>query len=329
MSTLILTDDYFHMLESLEFRSDKLMEIHKIVLDLKNYAPSPLVWGILIVSIIVLVTKFYYFQDSGAKKVKLILLAHSTFVQTQYKMSSEVLNKFSVEYFDLDLHTYISCLPSYQDMSPIIKKQDLMIDSFMKEINNDDIFGYVGIAHTPLIFRAGYRIGDETNMMLFHKNRNEYAYKGLNHNDSFPKLLVERELIDDTATEMLVSVATTFSINDKDLEVFQLDNKSIIKLWTDAFGFDVIQSQNQVDEYVSIIMKKLRHITENRTIEKVHLVLATSVSMTFALGRSVSKNYDPEIIVYHYDATTSSKYPWGISIFKNSSDSLVINEKLL
>ena len=85
-------------------------------------------------------------------------------------------------------------------------------------------------------------------------------------------------------------------------------------------GYDVIESEEQINHYKKIIFDSIREICREKNIKTIHLCMSTSVAFTFALGQGFSKNYDPDVIIYNYE---KQEYVWGLKLFEKSEDSII------
>lgn len=281
-------------------------------------------WGIFGITILVLLLKIFvdiFYKEQGT----LYILEHSSMGKTQYKIKNKLVkfNNINIEQIDLteDMNRING---DYRNISYVISKQDSLVEKFKSSINNKDEFGYMGIAHTPLILRAGNKIGDETKFTIFHKKRNVDYFEELNEDDIFTPLKIEKKVIKGSCKELILAISTTFEIKDNELNILQPGDKSIIKYKTDEFGFDVITSKKQVESYVNCILSEVRQIVKENEISKIHMVISSSVAFTFALGQALSNHYDPEIIIYHYEFKNPKKYPWGISLFEDYTNCVVV-----
>ena len=179
---------------------------------------------------------------------------------------------------------------------------------------------YYSIAHIPLIFRAGFQIGDEGKVWLLHKDRNEQSvFKEISAEaDNYTiELKGHYDSCNKASKEMLVVVATSFPVSSKDLEVFKNNNighELHFEMCNPSlYGVDSIVSYALMNRLRTGILNKMREIVSSANIEKIHLVLSTSSDFTFFLSQGFSKYHDPEIIVYQYDRSDPQKYPWGVS----------------
>lgn len=264
-------------------------------------------------------------REDRANKTNINIIAHATMNKEQFIVNSEGL-EINIEEVDLS-ERMKEANNDFDEIDYIVGVQDDCINKFKNKINNDDKYGYLGIAHTPLIMRAGYKIGDGTRFDLFHKQRYETCYKLLNDGEIYDDIQVKERIVNETSKELIVSIATTYKIENYHLKCFNPSNKNFLKFEINEFGYDAILSRKQVDEYVKSILKDIRALVREKDINKIDMVISSSVIFTFALGQALSSTYDPEIIIYHYDRNGESnkKYPWGISVFKDYKECIVLN----
>lgn len=304
---------------------DKYTEYANIV---KSIIPNIyLRWVVL--SLIILTWIFvWYFRNCYDEPTQNIIniLGHSSLGKAQFKFNEEYEEKYKLVMEEIDLSEDVKNVgDNYDILKYTIKKQDALIKSFKEKINNSDKYGYMGISHTPLILRAGYNIGDETKFVMFHKKRNLDYYEKLNDSDSNIQIRIEQKNIKENCKELIVAISTTFPIQDNQLSILQPQDKSIIKFKTDELGFDVITSMKQVEEYISYILREVRQVVRAEGISKIHMVISSSVAFTFALGQGLSSHYDPEVVIYHFDINNPKKYPWGIYLYEDSMNCIVVN----
>lgn len=256
------------------------------------------------------------------------VLGHSTKEVSQFKLKRDDSKVVNLEIQRVNLVEKMAEIErhkNYEEISSVILLQDEEISKFKKSMKDENICGYMGISHTPLILRAGYRLGDGSRFQLFHYVRNPGYYDKLNDSQNFCSLEVVKKEIRQGSKELLVTIATTFDIQDSQLVDFSAEDKSILKFRTRQLGFDIVNSDIQVNEYIQCILKEMRDITQLYRIKRVHMCISSSIPLTFALGQVLSKQYDPDIIIYNYEMNAHKVYPWGIRIFEESRDSVVVN----
>ena len=277
--------------------------------------------------IIALIIIFCFFRikiriKNFNRKTNIITLF--SFANTQFILDKGLSKKHEIELYKINSVEEMNSIKEYKELNKVILIQDNEIKRFKdKKINNESIFGFAGIGHTPLIFRAGYKIGDETYFNLFHKYRNENEFKylcNIDNKETYEDLKISRSILKDNSDELLVILETTFEVKNHELNLLNPDSKHIIRFSLQDKGVDIIDSRTQIDEYVSLINNEVRGFIKNNNIKVVHMALSTSVTMTFALGMNMSNNYDAKTIVYHYQ----HGYHWGIDIFNDDMDCVVI-----
>lgn len=173
--------------------------------------------------------------------------------------------------------------------------------------------GFYGIAHTPFIFRLGYRFGDQSNFKLYHKARsNDSIFKEWSdQKGSFiiiPPIELNKNVVSD---ELIVEVSTTFEIKESEIADLKPANKHIVIFKGNILNFDAITSYVDAQNAREVILVTMRSLVKQYDIRKIHMVISSSAAFTFFLGMAYSKQHDPECIVYHYEMP---HYPWGLSI---------------
>ena len=187
----------------------------------------------------------------------------------------------------------------------------------IQRIRGNDRIGFYGIAHIPFLFKIGYNLGDQSNIQIFHKSReNDSVFKEwLRQKGSFKMLEpveLNRCVISD---ELIVTISTSFEIKNTELSSLDPDGKHILMLKGNILDFDSITCYKDAEKARNQIMESIRDFVKKYDIQKVHLVIASSAAFTFFLGMAYSRQHDPECIVYHYERPY---YPWGISIKKTA-----------
>lgn len=245
-----------------------------------------------------------------------IIINHSSFSNAQSSYDPCIVSGYSVKEKDINLVDQLA----HHNVVDAIRVQDSLIEEVLNNCDKSTELFYYGIAHIPLIFRAGFQLGDEGKVRLLHKYRNEQSlFKEISSapDDQRIQLRGKEQHPDNTSKEMLVVIATSFPVSNDDLAVFRgntighelifgMEDKSM-------YGFDVVDSYAVMNRLRIGILGKIREIVANKRIERIHMVLATSSDFTFFLSQGFSKYHDPEIIVYQYERSNPSKYPWGIS----------------
>lgn len=299
-----------------------LIEEAKVYMNINESIILYSMLGIFLVCIILTIIKLIYINKEIIDKV---IIGHLSMSESQFMVETD--DEYKIEYIDLiDDMKYTK--DDYDKIKYAINKQDGLVKAFKRTIDNKHEYGYMGIAHTPLILRMGNQIGDEVGIDFFHKSRTEgentTEYTELNQDENFKNLKVATKILNKSSDELIVGLYTTYEIKYDELKVFNPDNKNILIFSSEDLGFDVIKSELQVKHYVQEMMKNVRKVVKDNNITKIHMVLSTSSVMTFALGQAISLNNDPNVTIYHYDINNQRKYTWGIDLSKDYRECLVI-----
>ena len=271
-------------------------------------------YTLYLIDILLIIFRIILKNDS----IKVMII--NTFENTKVNIRTKYT--YENKEFYKDLSNEVKILKSnYLNYGCIVKKIDGYVEEFMEQ-KKERYYAFAGILHTPFILRLGFKIGDQTYFKLFHKKRDEDIFKLLKDNKNcmanYPEINVEKEL--KGSNELVVSIATTFEITKRQLNKFDIENNNYIKFETTTKGFDVIESEDQVNEYKKIIFDEIRAICREKNIKKIHLCISSSVAFTFALGQGFSENYDPAVIIYNYE---KQEYTWGLKLFENSENSII------
>ncbi|MVX64385.1 SAVED domain-containing protein [Clostridium chromiireducens] len=278
---------------------------------------------------------FYYRiidKEKIDEKEIIHILGHTTFKNSQFDFQDKNIS----DKYSLDISRQFNVISEMNELktedekfkyvlSNIINRQDTFINDFFSV--NTGKYGYMGISHIPLILRAGNKIGDGIPVKLFHKKRDDDFYSELNNDIDYPQLTIEKKEIKPNAKELIVAIATTMKIEDYQLDILNPKNKSILKFNSEIFDVDVIVSERQLNQYVRTVLNEVRDCIRKNNIEKVHLVIASSVTFTFELGKRLNPTYDREVIIYHYEYKLPNPkfYTWGLSLFKKPDECIIVN----
>nr|WP_294486823.1 SAVED domain-containing protein [uncultured Anaerosporobacter sp.] len=320
------------------YDSTQSEDIKKQIMVFKDYTsltnlfiPNIICRWILTIVIFMFLLMILYFrycfeEPKAPSKREVYILGHLSMGNTQLKVSDEYLEKNNIHIEQLDLCQDMKNVGNdYAKIQNVVHMQDSLVEKFKNRISGTNKYGYMGISDTPLILRAGYIMGDETKFLVFHKERSKEFFEELADGETLVPMEIESRKIVKGSKELIVAISTTFPIVDNQLSVFQPEYKSVIKFETSQKGYDVIKSDKQIQRYVMFVLDEVRNIVRKNGITKVHMVISSSVAFTFVLGQRMSSRYDVETVIYQYDSKTDKIYPWGISLFKDNSECIVIN----
>lgn len=207
----------------------------------------------------------------------------------------------------------------------VIKTDDFIAD-IQRQRGNAEL-GIYGIMHTPLLFRIGFDIGDQSNVDLYHKKRtNDSCFEIWDEHTQRYDVNFSEENNDVNSTEMIVAISTSLKIENSDISCLKPESKHVLRFTGISLDFDSLLNFDDATKIRDKIMREIREKSKKYDIQKIHMVISSSVAFTIFLGMAYSKQHDPECIVYHYERYQINRYPWGISILSPAENCFVSNE---
>ena len=255
------------------------------------------------------------FLTSLIYRKRLFLIRHQTMAYDLAKIDKSVKHKYWIKEHILQQTGQIH---SDNIENNVIKEIDTLALEAQKSKKQ---IAYYGIAHTPLIFRLGFKIGDQNNVVLLHKKRNNASlFEEWKNEKSGIKVISREENKKKNSKELIVAISTSFEIKKEHLRLLHPESKHMLFLVTNYLDFDSILSYDDAEALRADILFNIREINKKYKIEKVHMVISSSVAFTFFLAQGYSAQHDPEIVVYHYE---HENYSWGIEINKKPENAFV------
>jgi len=221
-------------------------------------------------------------------KKRMNVLCHISLAHGMAPLSPNVKKEYYIKKKNLDIAGY-----SYpNDLHQIIREQDSAIKNF---IATKGIHSYYGIAHTPLVFRAGYMYGDQQEIHLFHRMRNNSANfeewdtsADIKWETSFREVKEENKSC--KSNNLIVAISTSLEI--KNIEIASITNTKchIIRFQLQTLGFDIIGNYTQAENLRKQILSKIRELVKKYDIQYIHMIISSSVAFTFFLGAGLVHN---------------------------------------
>ncbi len=201
--------------------------------------------------------------------------------------------------------------------------------SFEENLEYDKYYFY-GVSYIPFIFKLGNMYSDNKKYVLFHMARPNITTSKREKLSIIPSKLncsLKEDVVYGDCSELVVRLFTTFKpdvCSDPYLSKFDC-----LTYYIDGVepGFDCIKNRKMLDFIAQKFAEKMREFQKNKNYRNVHILLATSAEMVFALGTILNQSYDGKYIVYHYDGK-EKKYTWGIKMYENNSAKAIFVPKV-
>lgn len=147
-----------------------------------------------------------FISGNALRHYMAIIISHSSFSNDQSAHDSSIVSGYSVKEKDINLVNHMA----RHNIVDAIRIQDTLIEEALNDCDKSTELFYYGIAHIPLIFRAGFQVGDEGKVRLLHKYRNDQPlFKEVSSDPDNCTVMLETSTRSNTkaSREMLVVIA--------------------------------------------------------------------------------------------------------------------------
>lgn len=258
-----------------------------------------------------------------AYKEKLYVLEHFSFNEVSCGLANEERKKYRIISYSLHQNVcFEDGFPKTDAIYQIRKK----IDELRNAAKNNSI-GYYGVAHVPFVFLAGFILGDQSKIHVFHRKRhNDEEFEELGSVPNYDlRLVVDEKNKTIKSSELIVVVSTSLQITKDEVIRSFGNDKHILMLRTNNIGYDQLLEYDSIEHISKEVWAHIRRCTKEYSIERIHMLIASSVAFSFFLGRKCSANIDPHVVVYHYQ---NGIYPWGVKINGGDENDLIIRNEI-
>lgn len=316
----IIGDKWIHA-----FGIDKKNGIYYILnkcIDLGKF--QDLLYGVIVLLCIsVIVVQIVFFCKNNLQE-KVLIVLHNSLNQTSFRFSGELQNEYIVKKICFNQYdTFHSNLPIHEMINRTITEVDLKANEIRQFIAKGYHIGYAGIANIPATFMLGYELGDENAKIYFHKfhgrqtsfNFEDDKFHKLtkkNVRGTFEKEILQESLDVSKSGNIVILISLTQPIKESDFASITGKNDYIIKYTTsDKTDYDVIDSENQIDDYTNQILSDIAEIQKKPNINQIRIGVAASSAFIFGLGTKFSKTQNKTTIIFHFE---KDNYSWGINV---------------
>lgn len=284
--------------------------------------------GAFFVCISVIGVQIFVFCRNNLQE-RLLVVMHNSLNQTNFRFGRELQNEYIVKKMCFNQYdTFHSTLPMTELINRTIAEVDLKAKEIKDYIAKGYQVGYAGIANIPATFMLGYELGDENSKIYFHKYHGSQTNINLK-DDNFHKLgrknvrgTFEKETLQESSDltrpgNIVLLISLTQPIKEPDYTSIVGDNDYVFKYKTsDKIDYDVIDSENQIDEYADQIISDISALQKQSNINEIRICVAASGAFVFGLGTKFSKTQNKTTIIFHFQ---NSNYPWGINVTKKKA----------
>ncbi|SHG30846.1 SAVED domain-containing protein [Flagellimonas flava] len=272
-------------------------------------------------------------------KEKLIIIAHSGL---EKKISKEEclsaisnIEEENVVFIHFDITEVklsdLYDLPYEQLALEQQRRFKLEIEPILRENSNSRI-AYFGLAPIPLAIHLGYLCSNYNQYLFYqyHHKKNEWYLeieKPKNYNFKVKEIIGLPDKVEKGKGEVFIRVGTSFRIEPQhSLEVLPNPTNEF-DLTLEQPHVDGISNQNEVNEIVDsfqVILSAYSNFLPDK--DKIHLFVASTTAVAFAIGTRINPNIYPYIQTYQFSRDENPKYREAILIDKSSDDVIAYTE---
>lgn len=285
-------------------------------------------FGLFFLCVLVIFIQIYVFCKNNFQE-KLLVIMHNSLNETSFRFNNKIQNEYFVKKIKFNQYqTFHSNLQMSELINRTITEVDLKAEEIRRYISKGYKVGYAGIANIPATFMLGYELGDENSKIYFHKYHGRLTKSDFK-DDKFYKLdkkeirgSFEKEILQESTNNkelgnIVLLISLTQPIEETDYKSIVGSNDYVYKYKTsDRVDFDVIDSENQIDEYADQIVTDIAELQKRPNIRQIRICVAASGAFVFGLGTKFSKTQNKTTIIFHFE---KDKYPWGINVTDKKS----------
>ncbi|HLP56582.1 MAG TPA: SAVED domain-containing protein [Fluviicola sp.] len=190
-------------------------------------------------------------------------------------------------------------------------------------------FGYVPI---PIAFHFGYLLGNThpyTIYQLHHKTNKWYKETQKPSEDyvfSIQPLLLPTENQKGKG-EVVIRVGTSFEIDTQSTYEVISNPENEFDISLTQPHVDSLYDQKNISDVVEAFQEVLNaYANKLSDREKIHLFIASSCGLPFALGTRINPNIYPYIQTYQFSRNESPKYKEAVLVTKEVDDRIILSE---
>ena len=201
------------------------------------------------------------------------------------------------------------------------------------ELNPDSEIAYFGLTPIPVAFHFGYLVGNNHKCTIFqlnHQSNNWYSECDKPTPDYVFEInepILPKELQKGKG-DVTIRIGTSFDIDNHATYEVVKDPENEFDICLKSPNFDSLFNQENILQVVNSFQAVL-NACANKLVdrEKIHLFIASSSGLPFALGTRINPNIYPYVQTYQYSKNESPKYKEAILITKEIDNRILLSEE--
>jgi hypothetical protein len=201
------------------------------------------------------------------------------------------------------------------------------------DLSPDAEIAYFGLTAIPIGFHFGFLIGNTRKYTVYQLNHttkqwyanNEPPIKDYNFEIIPPELPID---IQKGVGDIVIRIGTSFNINKHDTYEVISNPENEFDIELSNPNIDSLFSQNEINKVVDCFQSILNcYANKLSGREKLHLFIASSSGLPFALGTRINLNIYPFIQTYQFSRNHTPSYVQAIEIKRETDNRIVVTEE--
>lgn len=170
-----------------------------------------------------------------------------------------------------------------------------------------------GLGAVPALFLAGMLIDDETAVTLYDWQRDSKRWRLVDGPDDGKRMLpADYSGLPEDANEVVLAISLSYSIDISAIKS-SLPRLGVVELRAEQVRADTYWSTEKQQAVVTAFRDSVQELMQ-RSITRIHLIVATPASLAIRLGMSYDRRLFPELLVYQYERSCQPPYPWAFQM---------------
>jgi hypothetical protein len=170
-----------------------------------------------------------------------------------------------------------------------------------------------GLGAVPALFLAGMLIDDESAVTLYDWHRDIKRWQVIDGPDDGKRMLpADLSGLPEGISEVVLAVSLSYSVDLSAIKA-SLPLLRVVELRAELVKADTYWSTEKQQAVVTAFRDVVQELMQ-RSITRIHLIVATPASLAIRLGMSYDRRLFPELLVYQYERSRVPPYPWAFQM---------------
>jgi SMODS-associated and fused to various effectors sensor domain len=199
--------------------------------------------------------------------------------------------------------------------------------------NPDAHIAYFGLAPIPVTFHLGYLVGNTHSYTIYqlHHNKNTWLAESGSPFEAYKFEILPLTLPKENQKgkgDVTIRIATSFNIDPQSTYEVVANPANEFDIVLETPHVDSLFSQSNINAVVNAFQEALNtYANKLPNCEQIHLFIAGSAGLPFALGTRINPNIYPFVQTYQFGRDQTPKYREAILVTKEINDRISLTKK--